>query len=66
MNDWENDVDLSKSLVRDWLIEKGVALTGVNGEASRSTINRFKLDIASRIAQALTTARKDARGSSVR
>lgn len=56
----EHDLALAKSLVRDWLMERGVALTGVNGETSRSTIHRFKLELASRIRAALTTTRLEA------
>lgn len=41
-------------------MEKGVALTGVNGETSRSTIHRFKLELASRIRAALTATRLEA------
>jgi hypothetical protein len=43
------DWAIAKALVREWLTEKGVALTGVNGETSRSTVNRFKLHLAHRI-----------------
>lgn len=56
----EADLALAKTLVRDWLMEKGIALTGVNGEASKSTIHRFKLELASRILTALTTTRLEA------
>ena len=51
-----------KTLVREWLMEKGVALTGVNGEASRSSVNRFKLDLQRRIVDALNAERDRAAG----
>lgn len=55
----QNNFKIAKSIVRDWLMEKGVALTGVNGEVSYSTIQRFKLDLASRIVDALESAAKE-------
>lgn len=55
----QNNFKIAKSIVRDWLMEKGVALTGVNGEVSYSTIQRFKLDLASRIVDALQSAAKE-------
>src|ERR1041385_3052805 len=52
-----DDWSIAKSLVRDWLMERGVALSGVNGEVSRSCINRFKLDLQRRIVEAIANAR---------
>lgn len=52
------DFTTAKALVREWLLEKGIALTGVNGEASHSTVNRFKLDLQSRIVDALNAERE--------
>jgi Lar family restriction alleviation protein len=52
-----DDWSIAKSLVRDWLMERGVALSGVNGEVSRSSINRFKLDLQRRIVEAIANAR---------
>ena len=52
-----DDWPTAKSIVRDWLMEKGVALSGVNGEVSRSSINRFKLDLQRRIVEAVANAR---------
>lgn len=54
----QKDFTTVKALVREWLLEKGIALTGVNGEASRSTVNRFKLDLQSRIVDALNAERE--------
>lgn len=48
MNEWENDVTLAKSLIRDWLRERGVALTGVNGEVLMLICS--PLQIGSRVA----------------
>lgn len=54
----EFDWVTAKALVREWLMQKGVALTGVNGEASRSTVHRFKLDLEQRIATSIMAERE--------
>jgi hypothetical protein len=52
-----DDWSIAKSIVREWLTDKGVALTGVNGEVSRSSIHRFKLDLEQRIVRAIADVR---------
>ena len=52
-----DDWSIAKSIVRDWLMERGVALSGVNGEVSRSSFNRFKLDLQRRIVEAIVNTR---------
>lgn len=54
----DKDFTIAKLLVREWLIEKGIALTGVHGEASSSTVNRFKLDLQRRIVDLLNAERE--------
>lgn len=58
MSTTREDWAIAKCLVREWLLEKGVALTGTNGEVSRSTVNRFKLDLEHRLVVALQTERE--------
>lgn len=56
----QDDWPAVKSLVRQWLMENGIALTGVSGEVSRSSVNRFKLALQRCIVDYAAQARKEA------
>jgi hypothetical protein len=53
---------IAKSIVHSWLMEKGVALTGTNGEVSKSSVHRFKLDLEQRIVTAMMKSRAEREG----
>lgn len=53
--------ELARLLVRDWLMGERVALTGVSGEAPPSLVRKFKVSLENRIATALSSRDQEIR-----
>lgn len=53
--------ELARLLVRDWLMGERVALTGVSGETPPSLVRKFKVSLENRIATALSSRDQEIR-----